>query len=108
MTATHTAAQLRKPVLAAKSQYPELPASESRLFWLAAYLRDQAELLELNKLVTEMHRRNRSSVLLHALYAAQRHQEDDIKLTLGYVMQDGLLPLAWHGTTVFAKPEVLQ
>lgn len=91
----------RKPA-AAKLPYPELPEnSDDKAFWLAAYLRDQAELDQLRQLTQtkEFWRKNRA--FQHAIHGAINHQRDDIKLSLGYALQNGMLPFAHARTTYF-------
>lgn len=90
----------RKPP-AVKAPYPELPDSESKAFWLAAYLCYQAELEQLRKITEAKGFWRKNSALQHAIYGAIRHQHDEIKLALGYTVQEGLLPFAHAHTTYF-------
>ena len=91
----------RKPA-AAKLPYPELPDnSDDKAFWLAAYLRDQAELAQLQQLTQTKEFCRKNLALQHAIYGAINHQRNDIRLSLGYTLQNGLLPFAHASTTYF-------
>lgn len=91
----------RKPA-AAKLPYPELPDnSGDKAFWLAVYLRDQAELAQLQQLTQTKEFWRKNPALQHAIYGAINHQRDEIRLSLGYTLQNGLLPFAHASTTFF-------
>ena len=101
LTSTQRATRPTKPA-AAKLPYPKLPDNfDDKAFWLAVYLRDQAELAQLQQLTQtkEFLRKNRA--FQHAIHGAINHQRDDIKLTLGYTLQNGMLPFAHAHTTYF-------
>ncbi|MDP3651631.1 MAG: hypothetical protein Q8R67_08105 [Rhodoferax sp.] len=85
---------------------PYLDSSEhpERLFWLCHYFRDLAELEALTALSSELCRRNRSHITQMAVIGAKGHQRNHVKLSLEYVVSDGLLPFAHAGTTVFEAP----
>ena len=91
--------------------YPDLPSSDSplgRFFWLAAFLRDQAELEAINGLIDKPSHIKSPRPLRMALYGALRTQENDLSKSLSQVCSNGLLPFAHQQTTVFNGSEALQ
>ncbi|MHB8947533.1 MAG: hypothetical protein ACYC4S_00530 [Rhodoferax sp.] len=95
----------RTPSAEVKLPFPELPETGNRFFWLASLFRKLAELQALERLTKEQHQRRRSNVVLFALYGATSNLQFDLRTDQGYVVQGGLLPFAFAGTTVFnTKP----
>lgn len=95
----------RTPATEVKLPFPELPETGNRLFWLASLFRKLAELQALDGLIQEQHRRRRPNVVLFALYDSISNLRFDLRMDQGYVVQGGLLPFAFAGTTVFnTKP----
>jgi hypothetical protein len=97
----------RTPAAVAKLPYPKMTGTEDRLFWLSVFFRNLTELQAIDQLVTELHRRGRPDVVLHALYGAMSVMRVDLKKSQDYVLKEGLLPFAFTGTTVFATEQVV-
>lgn len=107
-TPTQRGTKRTNPAAPAPLPYPDTNAVPEQLFWLGAYFRDLTESVALDALIQEMHRRHRPLPLLHALSGARIHQKSDVKLSLGYVVQLGLLPFAHPNTTIFNAPGAVQ
>lgn len=82
--------------------YPELPGTEHKGFWLAALLRDQAEMDELEKLVKWSYaKRDTNTPRNMALIGAHGHQQREVKESATQTQKRGLLPFAHAHTTYF-------
>lgn len=86
------------------SVYPRLPSSEHPGFWLAVFLIDSAELEALDKHRRTAAIRKAPWVLKQALWNSQRLMRENMQLSTGYVVQEGLLPFAHAHTTYFDQP----
>lgn len=87
---------------AAKLPYPELPDSDSKLFWLAAYQRDDAELDALKQLTNCRAFIKRSTIARMAIIGAVGLQQSARNASLHRAIEDGSLLFAHPATTVFA------
>lgn len=91
---------LTKKPRAAKPHYPELLPSENRLFWVAAYLRDVAELDALRALYEKSFSSRGNAIQSYALSDAVLLKRDSLRKSVRYAAQEGTLLFAFPGTTV--------
>jgi len=84
-----------------KLPFPRLTAdSESPLFWLACWLRDQAALEALQALAySKAIDTTRKPALFHALCQGMHVCKETANTSLRFLVDTGGLPMAWHGTT---------
>ncbi len=101
-TTTKPTATRAKP---AKVLYPDSDQHPESLFWLAVFFRDAAELDVLQALVKEKHRLKKPphNAVFYALYGAIDAAKKELKMPLGYLIEQGQLPFAHSSTTIFDK-----
>lgn len=108
-TSTHSRrAPRRAHAAGGKLPLPQLPDSDSRFFWLAAYFIDSAQLEALSAVCDRAYSTSRPRPYIErlALTSACNHQRDELQKSFKYVVRKGLLPFAWAGTTVFTTEAV--
>ena len=90
--------------------YPELPDADQShaLFWLAAWLRQQKEIEELEAHIARKDWRSYSEPLRFIFSRSQSTARDEAKMIFDDLVRHGGLLFAWHGTTALAGFEVLQ
>lgn len=81
--------------------YPRYPDTEHPGFWLAVLLCKQCELDEIQVIRRGKGFSNKSDRLQSAMWSALSLMREDMKLALGYVVEEGLLPFAHAHTTYF-------
>jgi hypothetical protein len=82
--------------------YPDLPQTSHKGFWLAALLRDQAEMHELEQLITKAYAKfNGNKPRNMALMGAHGHQQRELNESARNAQEFGLLPFAHAHTTYF-------
>lgn len=85
-------------------QYPDLPSGDRHHFWVAAYLRDLAEIVALHHLTLKLHEKL-DEVTKLALISSGQRLTDEANNSLRNARSDGLLLYAWPGTKLFTNPE---
>ncbi len=83
--------------------YPEHQSSDNIGFFLACLLREQAQRDALHQLTREKSFPRKSQPLQHAVYHGITLHDEEIKKSIKYVIQDGMLPYAHAYTTYFDK-----
>lgn len=81
-----------------KLPYPDLPDSDHKLFWLAAFLRSTAELDAVHRL-KKREARLPVTPAYSALCTAERAVLELLHEAATYCVHNGLLPMAFTGTT---------
>ena len=84
-------------------QYPELTSSDHPHFWVAAYLRDLANLVALHHLNLKLRKLDKVTNL--ALCSSEQRLTDEANNSLRSAQKDGLLLYAWPETKLFTNPE---
>lgn len=87
--------------------YPNLPATESKSFWLAVYLQDLAEYAAMKALAEKFNSfkgRKTDLVTQFASYSAMNLLQEKLRGSARYTKEEGLLLYAWPGTSYFDKP----
>lgn len=102
-TPTRRATRREAPAAVEALPYPELGSTDQPHFWLAVYFRNLSEMVALQGLAMEMCKRRRPERVTMALHGAVNAKRQDIKLSLGYVVENGALPFAHPATTFFHK-----
>lgn len=89
-----------------KLQYPNLPESSADpLFSIAWLLRKIAERAALEAARrTEYLKKRENQILTHAMTGAIMELDCEERSTIAMIQRKGLLPFAWHGTTVLQHP----
>lgn len=100
-TATTQRATVARTPARSKPVYPRLPDTNHLGFWLAVLLCEQAELEEVCKFQRAKGFFSKPTALQYAMYTSARLMRDQMKVTLGYVIEEGLLPFAHAHTTYF-------
>jgi len=85
---------------AQKLPYPNPENPEHPRYWLITYFRELAEFAELQKLLTQMHRRNARNVTTMAICGAMINAERLTEKAAKYVVSNGHLLFAFPETTV--------
>ncbi len=99
-TATQRAAVARTPARS-KPVYPQLPDTDHPGFWLAVFLREQAELDEVRKIQQSKGFYKKPEALQYAVHTSQRLMREQMKVSQGYLIEEGQLPFAHAHTTYF-------
>ena len=107
-TSTQRSTRTRKPA-AARLPYPDLPELPNRLFGLALYQRQCAEHQALVAAYSEENLKTRcNDALVMAMIGAACDLKNTIKGQARVLVEEGLLPFAFEGTTALEHQAVLQ
>ena len=106
-TRNGVASTTRRATRAPKAFYPATLDSVHPKFWLAAFLRDCAELEALTAHYESAGRKADwlTTPLVNALSEATWKKRDETVKSAIYTKDDGLLPYAWQGTRALEMSE---
>lgn len=98
---TRTTTRRRQRQESTALPYPELPDADQPnvLFWLAAWLRQQKEIEELEAHIARKDWRSYSEPLRFIFCRSQSIARDEAKTRFDDLVRHGGLLFAWHGTT---------
>lgn len=85
-------------------QFPELTSGDHPHFWVAAYLRDLANLVALQHLSLKLYGKL-DKVTNLALCGSEQRLTDEVNNSLRSARHDGLLLYAWPGTKLFTNQQ---